>query len=1232
MHARQWYAITRPEALGFVCVGFGCECIRERSTAYAQIMMDVDQPVSSTTGDEQAELDAESSHGKVTDKASNTIVQENDELPALLISDSEEDEPPKAPSKENKPVDISGISPIETSVANVNDKCDDSRNETTVHPTQEISALSAVDEDEISLVENIDLTGTSSAEDSTVNEPSSERKAPSVVKTPTLTKPSSEMTAQELLESLLEAQEEAFASQKAEETSQSKDADKTINTSEVRQITKNNVDSAVGEIAKDTPNAVETGEGSLKKDALVVDDECLLEEMVNEPEKQQEMDIDEHPTGTNNSSCSEDGSGASHNSDDGENVKTSKRYDNDDIVTLSVESGEMEECSEPPRKRARSVAFNADSESKSGTSEFTFHDIENNTVQNEKPSENVASNTENMYHGTKHLDLHSEGTTNLSEIERKPTSDALADKSQTVLMIGSSDTSNDNGDLLNGGPQQKQSIAVGDSQQQQCIAAGDSKQQQGIAVGDEKSVQPEKVSVCPDVLVIDDDDDETDVTSDKVQDLDDKKTDALEENSKQMISPSATTVKSPNVDDASSQQLSPTPKEKLEPKPMAMEFLQRFNKSISTMTRLDLEQLVLQKIGEIVVHQSENAELRRIVKRQSAKLQGYERTITDMSSHYEGLKLVAERAVEDMKKRAKSFVAPVKITRAVGLQVSRPAMEMGSSYKSANLSRIMLEKRKASASAIVTMNGVFENRAQTKPGEPINKATQPTATFTSGQQNASANMNRSNNTSPMTTARITPNIPMANGLMRTLSSQVGKHNNSTSTTNASITTGGSTVKLATTLSKDGPGASIANTATFASTSPNTGSAANSITGGIESPVRKKFHKFTPKRPPLSPYQQAQQEKQARQQQELLVQQIHEQSQQAQRKAQINVRSDLPQTEISPARMSMDANARQRSITAQGRLLNTNHQIPVSQNYQIVPLGATRTTSSMTNSTTPQLSEPKSNSQPATTVASSANDSLIDLTEEDDTSGRESGIVPSMQAKRMKSSHSGPFTSTPPMSGNQGTQNASNQNARFQPKITTINGNETVPAGASTTSAGSVNQFNRAAVRAPLNVNRTTNALQPLRQPLYNGNLPRLAPISSADALIKRAILSALPQPGPQPSDPTWKLSPPQPLICVNNVQTGIVISWTMPPMADLYATIETYQIYAYQELTNSTAQEEWRHVGDVKALLLPMAVTLTQFQKNQRYYFAVRAIDEHKRVGKFCEPRTWNESNERTNN
>ena len=65
-----------------------------------------------------------------------------------------------------------------------------------------------------------------------------------------------------------------------------------------------------------------------------------------------------------------------------------------------------------------------------------------------------------------------------------------------------------------------------------------------------------------------------------------------------------------------------------------------------------------------------------------------------------------------------------------------------------------------------------------------------------------------------------------------------------------------------------------------------------------------------------------------------------------------------------------------------------------------------------------------------------------------------------------------------------------------------------------------------------------------------------------------------------------------------------------------HATVTMYQIFAYQE----TAL--WKKVGDVKALPLPMACTLTQFTKGNKYHFAIRASDVHGRIGLFSDPQS----------
>lgn len=113
----------------------------------------------------------------------------------------------------------------------------------------------------------------------------------------------------------------------------------------------------------------------------------------------------------------------------------------------------------------------------------------------------------------------------------------------------------------------------------------------------------------------------------------------------------------------------------------------------------------------------------------------------------------------------------------------------------------------------------------------------------------------------------------------------------------------------------------------------------------------------------------------------------------------------------------------------------------------------------------------------------------------------------------------------------------------------------------------------------------------------------------------------LPQPPPAPLGVTYrKPVPPKPHLSIRKSGQGIVLSWKMPYKLELYETIASYQLYAYQETTSPPSSDMWRKVGDVKALALPMACTLTQFADGNKYYFAVRAVDVYKRIGSFSEP------------
>ncbi|KAK7493336.1 hypothetical protein BaRGS_00015462 [Batillaria attramentaria] len=150
---------------------------------------------------------------------------------------------------------------------------------------------------------------------------------------------------------------------------------------------------------------------------------------------------------------------------------------------------------------------------------------------------------------------------------------------------------------------------------------------------------------------------------------------------------------------------------------------------------------------------------------------------------------------------------------------------------------------------------------------------------------------------------------------------------------------------------------------------------------------------------------------------------------------------------------------------------------------------------------------------------------------------------------------------------------------------------------------------------------------PARMPVTVSTLPpAAAPVqqdSSTSTTVSRAPKSVHPAPPPPavsrnvPGE--TKPVPPRPGLKISRVKQGIVLSWNMTLPSDCIE-IASYQLYAYQETSASPQTSLWKKVGDVKALPLPMACTLTQFQDGNKYHFAVRAVDIHGRTGSFSEP------------
>ncbi|XP_063164655.1 activating transcription factor 7-interacting protein 1 isoform X2 [Candoia aspera] len=87
-------------------------------------------------------------------------------------------------------------------------------------------------------------------------------------------------------------------------------------------------------------------------------------------------------------------------------------------------------------------------------------------------------------------------------------------------------------------------------------------------------------------------------------------------------------------------------------------------------------------------------------------------------------------------------------------------------------------------------------------------------------------------------------------------------------------------------------------------------------------------------------------------------------------------------------------------------------------------------------------------------------------------------------------------------------------------------------------------------------------------------------------------------------------------------QNGIVLSWSVLEVDRSCASVDSYHLYAYHEDPSATVPSQWKKIGEVKALPLPMACTLTQFVSGSKYYFAVRAKDIYGRFGPFCDPQS----------
>ncbi|KAJ8922216.1 hypothetical protein NQ315_004153 [Exocentrus adspersus] len=206
------------------------------------------------------------------------------------------------------------------------------------------------------------------------------------------------------------------------------------------------------------------------------------------------------------------------------------------------------------------------------------------------------------------------------------------------------------------------------------------------------------------------------------------------------------------------------------------------------------------------------------------------------------------------------------------------------------------------------------------------------------------------------------------------------------------------------------------------------------------------------------------------------------------------------------------------------------------------------------------------------------------------------------------------------------------------------GGITIPANVVTSNAGGTTQFmyvvqpgsvvtstaGGAQKTVLLNFQPTNGVLSESQKVLVastlNGSTVSVLPTKTTNTVQLKTVPPPRKHPAPLPSPPpailNASLKPllPKPHLSIRKTDTGIILQWRMPYNLDIYEAIASYQLFAYQETSAPPSTDMWRKVGDVKALALPMACTLTQFADKNKYYFAVRSVDVHKRIGAFSDP------------
>lgn len=142
--------------------------------------------------------------------------------------------------------------------------------------------------------------------------------------------------------------------------------------------------------------------------------------------------------------------------------------------------------------------------------------------------------------------------------------------------------------------------------------------------------------------------------------------------------------------------------------PVKFNFIKRFAKLQGKLTPYELEEILLQKTTESLIYRSKCTELRSLCDKQEETIERLNNRVAAIVKQYNDLEMIQKNLMKQLAERKDQPIQPVKITRAVGLQVYQPPVNNG---KSKNSSPAPPQPQQSSAP------GISKNNPNKRPNE-----------------------------------------------------------------------------------------------------------------------------------------------------------------------------------------------------------------------------------------------------------------------------------------------------------------------------------------------------------------------------------------------------------------------------------------------------------------------------------------------------------------------------------